>query len=78
MPTYSKHSKKPRMVSRGSSDKRPMKSQHGMGRKVTKEAYEAREIIDESESRGADTVGNKRSLDRFQSTLKPIRSSQKR
>ena len=48
-----------------------------MGRKGTREQFIAREIPQDAPSKGEAQARNKREIAKFQSTLKPIRSSQK-
>ena len=77
MPTYPKHSKKPRIRSTGSKAKAPKASQMAMNRKVTRDAYQAREIEQSAPSKAEARKSNQAGLDKFQATLKPIKSSQK-
>jgi hypothetical protein len=48
-----------------------------MDRKTTRTHYEAREIASEAPARKEILNDNKKALDTFQATLKPIRSRQK-
>ena len=76
MPTYSKRGKKPRVRSRGSKEKPAKGSQMAMNRKITRDVYKAREIEQSAPARADTIADNKSKMDSYQSTLKPIRSSQ--
>ena len=65
-----------RIRSQAGSDRRPM-DQMSMERKRTREVYEAREIEKAPPDRKQERKDTQASLNEFQRTLKPIRSSQK-
>ena len=77
MPTYPKHSKKPRISSIASNDKRPKSPQMSMDRKVTRTSYEAREIDQGLPDPQQRRKENEAALKAVQSKMKPIRSGQK-
>jgi hypothetical protein len=75
MPTYSKHSKRPRQKPQASKDKRPKTSQMAMNRECTPVKFEANEIAREPFNPNDSNADNKKALDSYQKTLAPISQS---
>ena len=70
-----RHSKRARMSPRAGDDDRPMESQMAMNRKATRDNFEANDIAKPPVDQAAVRRETQEKLDSVQSTMKPIRQS---